>query len=422
MGIITEFLGTKSYGKKEVTLASTGDVGVPVSSKVTPKDERIDPSELERAYKRDPITFNSINKSTQMIMAAGYTFEFKTEKAKAFYTEFFENIGVVGEEITLDDLFYAIYKDQKIFGSAFVELVYDARTDKRVVDLLLIDPKRMDYAKDSEDNIVLDRYGRPVGYCYKLPWDSSARSDGDSIPQEYKGVVTLKDNSIFMLPKRVCHFKLYISGDGLYGIGEIEPSYKSIVRRMNVEEAQSNSIYARGTYPVIAYVGDEEHEATPQNIDKTLEELTKMNHKRYHAFPNWIRVEPLEVKQSEIVQQTLEYLRVNSVASSGMPMAFATGAGEATNRATLSNQQRLLEFTLNDHIRRTIATFTKNILRRIAISNKIDEVPKITWGTIGLEGLNDKADRITRYVKNGILSSEDVKDFILKSEGMRDGN
>ena len=409
MGIISNLLGTGTISR-ELAVASVGE---PISIKVTPEVVRVDPQELEQAYVSDAIYFNSINKSTQMIMAAGYNL---IDDTNDYFKNFMENIGGIGEDITFNELFEAIFKFQMIYGNAYVELVFDKKTQKKVVDLTLIDPKRVDFAMNGSNKIVTDEHGKPVGYTLKVPWGYDIIGKSDPIPKKYEGKVSLNSNQIFMLPHRICHFKLYTYGDRFYGLGLIEPSYKSALYKKNIEEAQANSIYQRGQYPVIAYVGDEQHEPTPQDIQTVLDNLIKLKHDRYMAFQYWTKVEPLEVKQSDITQNTLEYLRRNQTASLGMPEAFATGAGEKTNRATLTNQQKFLEFTLYDIVYKTLSTIRKYIFKRICFYNHITKVPNIKWGDIEAEELNDKASRINNYVKSGILNPEEVKSFVLKSE------
>jgi len=410
MGFISQLLGEKKIHEL-ATRTFPEQVGV----KATPGIEDLpeDMYELERAYKKDPVAFNSINKAVQMIMAAGYEFRAENENTKNQFEEFFANIGNVGEDITFDELLEAIFRYEMIYGNAFVEIVFNKKMN-RVVDLALFDPKRMDYAKSSEGKIALDKYGKPVGYTLKLPYGVVGKSD--PIPKEHEGKISLSNNMIFILPQRVCHFKLYTVGDRFYGIGMIEPAYKSIVRKMNIEEAQTNSIYSRGTYPVVAYVGDQMHEPTPQDIENVLQNLVKLKHDRYFAFQHWVKVEPLEVKQSDIVDQTLEYLRLNETASLGMPMAFATGAGEKTNRATLNNQQKFLEFTLNDIVKKTMSTFRKYILKRISFYNGFGDVPYLKWGKVGTEEVSEKSERIVKYVKNGIITEQEAKEIIKRLE------
>jgi len=411
MGIISNLLGGNT---KELAVRSKLEP-IPIAVKQTPEDQPMDLLELERAYKKDPIIFNSINKAVQMIMSAGYHIGADNDYAKKYYEEFLGSIGSVGEDLTFDELLEAVYKYQMIYGNAYIELVFNEKMD-RIVDLTLFDPKRMDYAKDASGNIVLDKYMKPVGYTLEVPYGSSAK--GDEPPEEFRSQISLMGNKIFVSPERVCHFKLYTIGDRFYGTGLIEPAYTSVLRKMKIEEAQTNSIYSRGTYPVIAYVGDEQHEATPQDVQAVLDNLVKLRHNRFMAFQHWIKVEPLEVRQSDIVESTLNYLRLNVTASLGMPLPFATGSGEATNRATLNNQARFLEFTLNDIVKRTTATIRKYVFKRISFYNRVKGNVWLKWGDIGAEEINDKATRLVNYIKTGVLKPEEIKEYAIKSEGL----
>jgi ribulose bisphosphate carboxylase small subunit len=411
MGILSNIMS----GTRSINLAQSSSFPEQISIKQTPSEERVNRDELESAYRTDPICFNSINKAVQMIMSAGYDIVSELEEVKTYFTKFLEDIGKVGEDITFDEILESLFRYQMIYGNAFVELVFN-KNMTQIVDLVLIDPKRMDYAKDSMGKILLDEYGKPAGYTLTLSYGTIAQ--GDTPPEKFKGKISLSGNMIYMLPQRICHFKLYTYGDRFYGLGMIEPAYKSILRKLNIEEAQSNSIYTRGTYPVIAYVGDETHDPTAQDIKQTLENLAKLKHDRYFAFQHWIKVVPLEVKQSDIVDKTLEYLRLNETASFGIPLAFATGGGEATNRATLTNQQKVLEFTLTDIANRTVSTIQKYIFRRISLYNKQKEVPRLKWGAIRAEEPNEKANRISTYIKDGVIKPEEVSEFVRKSEGL----
>ena len=385
-----------------VTIASSGDI------------KRVSAEELENCYIFDPIVFNSINKIVQTIMNAAYDIRCDGKNSAEilnYYKKFFAEIGLVGEDTTWEEVVATIFQNQLIYGRAYLEVVYNKNMTK-IVDLVTLDPKMMDYARNGSGKIVLDYLGRPVGYTQQLPYGVETEGRGDEVPDE----VTLKTLQIFLLPERIAHFKLYTYGSGFDGLGVIEPAYRSIVRRQNVEEAQANSIYARGTYPVIASVGDEAHHPTPEMIKNAVDKLSQMQHNRYFAFPYWYKINTLEVKQSEVVDNTMKYLRENSSAALGLPVAFAIGSGEATNRATLNNQQKFLEYTLTDVAKKTAAIIRKQIFLKIAKVKKFKAVPYIVWGDVGTASLDEKAKRLNDYVKNGILLPEDVKPYAILSE------
>lgn len=391
------------------TVGSSGFIG-----------DRVQLEELEIAWKFDPIVFNSINKNVQAIMAAGYEWRAKSPEVKNFFIKFFDNIGNVGSDTTFEELLEITFQNEMIYGKHFTELIYNKK-ETHMVDLLPLDPKVLDYARDTSKKVILDRYMRPIGFIQKVASDVTIPPNkGDPIPGNIQIDSGGSVNVIFLKPERIAHFKLYTYGNLLESIGLIEPAYRSIVRRQKIEEAQSNSIYARGTYPIIDYVGDLEHSPTPDMIKKSTEKLAQMSHKRYFSVPYWHNIKPLEVKQSEIVDNTMRYLRENSSAALGVPLALATGSGEATNRSTLVSQLKFMEHSLIDIVNRTLSVWKKQVFKRISKLEGFDEIPELVWGDINAEAKDEKAKRLIGYANNkvGILSPDDVRNYAIRSEGL----
>lgn len=397
---------------KSITVASTEET--------TQRGERGQSllKELDLTYRKEPQVFGSINLKTQIIMSAGYELRTDNDPGKRvlnFFKEFLDNIGNVGEEYTEEEILKSIFKNQMEFGRDMVETVYNPKKT-HIVDLALTDPITMDFARDQKGSIVFNPEGNPVGYTQKLGNGVDTSGKGDPVPDS----VSLETGEIFILPERIAYFWLY--GDKLNPIGLIEPGYRSVIRKQNIQEAQTNSIYARGTYPIIDYVGSPERFPTPKMIANATNKLKMMQHNRYFAFPYWHRIEPVEVKQSDIVEKTIEDLREEISASLGMPLAFSMGSGEATNRATLNNQQKMLEFSLNDVVKQTLAAFRRQIFRRISEIEKFKDskgkliVPYYVWGDVGAEDKDAKASRLANYLKNGGITSEYVIPYVVKSE------
>jgi len=383
----------------------------------------IEPEEIELTYRKEPQVFNSLNLKVQMIMSAGWELrvdnDFKDGKVLNFYNELFDNLGDIGEESTIDEILEINFFNVLLQGRHYIELVPNKK-GTRIVDLITQDPKQFDYARDESKNIVFDDMGKPVGFTQNLPEYIDTSGKGDEAPEG----VHLTSNQIYLLPERIAMFKFYTYGDRLNPIGLVEPAYKSIIRKQNIEEAQTNSIYARGTFPIIDYVGTKEKYPTPRMINSATKKLAQMQHNRYFAFPYWHRIEPLEIKQSDIVENAIKDLRGEITASLGVPLAFSMGSGEATNRATLNNQQKMLEFSLNDVVKKVIATWRKQIFRRISRKMKFKDkkgkliVPYFVWGDIRAEDKDAKAARLTAYLKNGGITPEYVMPYVIKSEDL----
>ncbi|MHA1866468.1 MAG: hypothetical protein ACTSXD_00220, partial [Candidatus Heimdallarchaeaceae archaeon] len=308
-----------------------------------------------------------------------------------------------------------ILQDMLMYGNSFVELIYD-KSDKKIVDLKTIPEKNMDYAKDSNKNVAINEYGKPVGYVLSLPFGVSGRGKGDLVPSKYKNKVSLDSNQIFLLPKRIAHFKLFTYGDRFYGIGLLEPCHKSTYRKMLLEEARTNEVYTRGTNTIVANVGDENHEPGTQEIENVLDQISNFKQNRYYSFPYWVKVNTLPIQDGKFLDETLGYLKINQTASAGMPIAIATGEGETANKQTLETMNFVLELSLEQIIKKFSSSFKKYVLKPIAETNKIPEVADIKFGDIIAEGKTDKAERLTSYIRNGALAPEEVREYISISE------
>ncbi len=394
---------------KEVTIT-----GEPISEKTTPTNIRVPQNELELTYLHNPLIFNGINKIVQTIMSAKHELICTDPKVKEYFEAFFEELGNSGSDVTWEELLSQIYKFQCIYGKAWIENIFNKRGN-RIVDWDLIDPKKMDYAKQSEDKIALDKFGKPVGYVEVLPYDTPVK-EAHLSAEAIAAAVTLEPNAIFLEPKLVAQIKLFTVGDGFYPIGLIEPIYQSSLRKLNVESALANSIWKLGFPTRIAKVGDANHEPTPQQIENTLNKLKNSNFKTELAIPYYVSIDILGNKKSEELRTNLEYFKENEVAGLGIPKPFATGGGEATNRATLGNQDGMFQLTLRDIIDKTCESIRKYMFRPICLLEGFKEVPSLKWDFTGPDELDKKTKRLLSYVKAGIIEPESLKEYVKKIE------
>ncbi len=394
---------------------AVGQSGNPDSVKTTPEVERVAQDELEVMYIQNPMVFNSINKLVQTIMSSEHYVEAKDEKVQKFFDKFIKNVGR-NSDLTWEGLLSDIFKHQFIYGRAFIENIFNKKGN-RIVDWDKIDPKKMDYAKDSDGNIVLDKTGQPVGYFELVP--ASLNSNIESTPESQlpENVdLPMNQKAIFFEPEKLAHLKLYSVGDGFYGIGLIEPIYQTSLRKLNIERALANAIYRHG-FPIIwAQLGDMNHEPTPQQLQNMLDRLKGLSNKNEIATPYYHQLNLLESKTSEKMKEHLDYFRKQEVAGMGVPEPFITGSAEGANFATLGKQDSMFQLTLNDLIRRTTEAIERYMFAPICELEGFNEVPKLKWEVVGSEELNNKAQRLVEYVKSGVLDPNNVQDFVRKIE------
>ena len=394
----------------------SGNEGDPKALKTTPTITRVSMSELELTYLHNPTIFNGINKIVQTIMSAEHELICKDDKTRAYFENFFAELGNSGSDITWEELLSQIYKFQCIYGKAWIENIYNKKGNS-IVDWDTIDPKKMDYVKKSNDLLTLDKFGKPRGYVETLPYDVPAPEQ--KLPEELMNELTLPPNSIFLAPKRVAQIKLFVIGDGFYPIGLVEPVYKTSLRKMNIEEALANAIWRHGFPIILGKVGDPNHEPTPGQIKSILEKLRDASFKQELAVPYYYDLKFLESKKAEKLRQHLDYFRDNEITGLGIPKPFATGGGEATNRATLGNQSGMFQLTLRDIINKTIYSVRKYMFKPICDLEGFKEIPDLKWDVIGADELDKKAKRLMTYIKAGVISPDEIKEFIYKVEKLK---
>ena len=422
MALFGDILGTsENYDIKELAAEKSDEKGSG-SSKTANVGEgvvRVSRVELRDDYLGDSIVFNSVNKNTQTIIAAGHELRCDgPDKVKVleFFNKFLNiTLGDNGNQETWEEMLDAHFTKSQVYGDNYIELIFNP-SETKIVDLLSLNAERMDYARNARDGILLDKYGNPLGYTQQLPVSVDTTGKGDKPPED----IRLIENMIFIKAERIAHFKLYPFGDGYDSFGTVEPAHDDIIYKKNIEKANANFIVQRGLNPIIDYVGSPERFPTPKMIDHATSKLSQMNYKRYFAFPYWHKVEALEFKSSEAVNDSLKTFRENISASLGIPLALGTGVGEATNRSTLVTQQKFLELTLTDIVKRSVSFFTRRIFRRIAKLQKFTSVPYLCWGDLGAENKDSKAKRLVDYAnsKVGILPPEFALKYVLKSEDL----
>ena len=369
-----------------------------LSVRTTPKEKRVPLDKLESAYRRDAHLFNGVNLYTKMIMGAGYTLRCDSPKIKTF-------IDIWDTEVGLKDIFDEIVTHMLVYGNAYVELVYGSKGN--IVGLLPMDPKRIDYLKSINGDILVDpNTGSPYGYIQKIPFGMTKKKESVKIP---KGV-SIGDDEIYLPTENVVHFKLYTVGEGYYGIGLIEPVYNLSIIKFNVEEGFGEAAHRTGMPLITAQIGDEQHEPTPKMVNDVVDQILQMKANSVGGYPYYVGLSILESQRGlESLSDALDYFVGAQAASLSVPLPLLTGSGAKTNRSVLLIQYQLLERSMA-LIQGRIGEGFKKVFNLMANLNHWDltKTPiKIDWNEISITDMNEKARRLGIYAKNGIVTPDD---------------
>ncbi|MFW5902828.1 MAG: hypothetical protein ACOCTT_03000, partial [archaeon] len=300
--------------------------------------------------------------------------------------------------------------------SGFIEYIFD-EDGTELVDLKRIDASKINVAKDKKGHLILDRYGNSIGYILSLGPNADLRSKGDPIPEDYEESVNLQHGDIFLLPYRIGEIKLYTRPNGIESIGLIEPSIKQTNRRRDMETAQVNAIWIRGTAPIFASVGDPTHEPNTQMITDALDSLVEMKSSNVSAFPYYMEPKTLDTNVDDMATKISESLLSASASSAGIPLPFITGQGEATNRATLKTQREMFEDNIQDKIKNFDEDWKLLVLDKIAQYNGFAPA-EVKSSNIRLEGKDEFAKRLKLYFDMSALTPREIRMNIKNSDDL----
>lgn len=372
---------------KQLQGTTAGKVGNPAAKKETPLEKRIKPEKLEQVYRSVPVVFNSINKTTQMITSRDRELQGPNSE---FFQEFLSNVGEVGGNQHWEEILESVFRFQMIYGEAFVELIRDKNSGE-VVDLAIMDPKSMDYAKSDRmgDKVAMDEFNNPIGYVQKLPRRFGGIDQVYEAPEE----VTLQPNEVYFPAENIAHFKLYTVGEEFFPIGLVEPIFRDAERSHQLKEDYGNKAHSELFPTRVAKVGDETHEPSPQKVNEILDNLLDAGSSTAMAVPYYVDIEVVEAEQPEVLIDFFEHFNNEIITGTGIPAAYATGQGGNVNRATLAAQSRMYEITMDDIIKRTTRTIERQIFKRIAESNDLEGFPEMVWSddqVLTIKGYGEK--------------------------------
>lgn len=292
--------------------------------------ERVDKIELEKFYITEPLAFNTVNK-----------YVFGVSKRKAWIQSDddrdAEQVKQINKRLMLQTkVIPHMIKDMCVFGTSWNYILES--NDGRVLRLSARDPKYMDISKDGTSGKaypILDEYEEPRYYVQILEHMQTVGSGWEEIEQLGQRAVKYEKDEILRT-------NLFTLGDSQEGIGILEPMYTPWKDKRDVERATTQAIL-RLAYPLIhAMVGNDNMYPTAQVVEEVSEIIHDVNERTSITLPNYVNLKLLESKKPDKLTQNLPYYIDQMVAATGLPNTMVTGAGEGSNKHTLSEMMNFV--------------------------------------------------------------------------------
>jgi hypothetical protein len=187
---------------------------------------------------------------------------------------------------------------------------------------------------------------------------------------------------------------------------------------MEAENGVKEAIKRFGVPIMTVTAGDAKHIVTPDSLLKIKEKLEGIERKSVIIMPDWQKLDILQPRQISRLSDNLDYFDYQISIGLGIPQALILQTGDASNKATLRQQIRIFVSRIEKKRQRQRELWNNVILPKISDVNKWKSLPRPTWEPITLEDIESLAQRISTYIDKGIVTPAEVRNLILKTEGL----
>jgi len=414
---------TKTLPTKESSLCIlTSSPEAPRSLTIGKTDLREVPSaskeDLEKLYSIDGLTGRIVDKYIEKIWGSGYDIIGSDQ-------EISKEIGNWSKAIDIDYIGGEILRDIFITGAgnAWCELGYNKEgTD--ISTIKIINPKMMDFLRDSSKKIEYDTDLRPKGYVFgsglasrvKVTWEkdkiTSIGDKGEQIDYMNKN----QDGR-----DRIAHFKLIGLGEMEEGISPVARSFKSALVRLNLEHTVGD--IASRSSSIMAEIGREDQppESISESVlESTKKELEKVDSVSIFVFRRTTKISPFPTPDPSKFTDLLYYFADLYTSSLGvkLPLILQPARGY---RGDIEIAQ--LEFLDTVKLfQNRLAIQVKNLFfKRLLKARGIQEslTPNIVFKLKDQGIALSQSRRIATYARRNLISYDpELEKFIRDQEGL----
>ncbi len=337
---------------------------------------------LESIYKTEQMVFQAVNIISTFAISKGY--EYIVSENTDEQLEMRDQISSFDAKVGLSKLLTDVVRHLHIYGNAYLEIVYSKTDQKKVVGLVLIDPKTIMFKKKSTGEIDFDESGSIKGY-----------------------VQTVNAKKVDLNPEQIIHFRINTIADSLTGTGIIEPLVKVIEAKRNIELGLAEAVYRHGFPQFHVKLGDVDHQPTADQVTEESEKYKRINSKSEFVTPYYYDIKVLEAPSLKGGENYLKYFIDQIVSGTGVPQSILLGSGEGSNRATSFTQQQNFFLYIGGVQMLLAETLQKCLFTKVL---GVEESPvSMMFNSLQTKTDLELAEEREIYLQNGVLTPDEVR-------------
>jgi len=260
-------------------------------------------TKLATLYQVDALIFIQVETLVNQILSGTFTISGQNPDIVKKYQDWWAKSEIE------DALEYPV-RDAILGGWGFLELAKNKRKST-IVRLIYVTPVNMDWQRDGEGEVALDKDGLPKG------WEQTDVVEGAGTEGKEEAVGKFPRNNIFALK--------FWGLDPYTSQTPFASGYKDEIIFLNIREALGEATFRHGFPLPIAEIGDEAHDPTPEAMKKVDEDLQGLGSLAQLSVPYWYKIRFERPGDLSPVSQILETYGDIVFAGTGIPKGVMMG-------------------------------------------------------------------------------------------------
>ena len=339
----------------------------------------------ELLYRMDPIVFAGVNRLRRGIASPRVYFSGGQDTDR-------NSLEAWARTVNLRKVLWNAILDIIIYGYAVIEKVRDSKGN--IVQLVTIDPKTIDWQKDSNDKIKIDENLNPIGLVQVV--------DNEEIPFVMKDIVLLN---------------FFTLGIECLGISPLEPAFKASWIRMNLEEAYGEALFRHG-FPILYFnIGDADHPIDAPLIAEAKKVLKDLESAQEVILPSWIKPGRLESKTPLAPVVDLWVFLSGEIARAlDNPIGFITPSGSTESKGGVEFSNIDFERASKVYAEQLKTQLDEQLLAEVRIQKGLKSIPEIEFGEVSPETQMLRMRSISLLTEKGVLHVDKSMENKLRAE------
>lgn len=336
------------------------------------------PEQLELAYKLHPLAYRGIETRVSELFARGHDIIVKSEQIQEDTIEWMKKVNYILKV-------QQAARNAYIYGNGYIEIVTEGND---ITDLIVLNPKVIDFQRDETGKIVFGPDGKPKGFQQQTVLGKPIK-----------------------FTNTIAHFMFTQFGDMLKGVSILQACFSALKNDLNIQSGVAQAIWRHGFPQFDITVGSDDRPANKNTIDAVSDGVEDLQVTNEFVHSQDVVVKVLESTSPRSFDRYNKLYISQIVSGLGVPAPLLLGSGENSNRSTAGIQSKHFR-ALIENDQNALQAPMNVIFSMLAELRGWSETPELEWSEILPEDETARVGQIATLVEKGIITINEARDIL----------